>query len=84
MRSLTYYVKAIELCQAMEKAGLASLKMPEHNIFLSSKIPPQELDLAQEAVDVYVRLHRLMARCTRGLQWVSVSAIAWMLYQALA
>lgn len=83
MRSLNYYVKAIELCRAMEEAGLASLNMPEHNIFLSNKIPAQNLSVAKEAVGVYVRLHHLASRLTLGLKVVSAFALATLIYQNL-
>lgn len=74
MRSINYYFKAIELCRAMEEAGLASLNMPEHNIFLSNKIPEHDFLRVKEAVGVYVRIYRLGERLTTALKIVSASA----------
>lgn len=81
MRPLSYYVKALELCRAMEEAGLASLTMPERNIFLSSKIPERDLTMVVEAVGVYVRVHRLMGRMVLGLKAISVCAVISILLQ---
>ncbi len=84
MHSLNYYIKAIEFCESMEAAGVASIRMPEWNIFLSDKLAPAEKALAMEAIGVYVRVHKLMHRATRLIQAVSVVALATIAYNALA
>jgi hypothetical protein len=84
MHSLNYYIKAIEFCESMEATGLASIRMPEWNIFLSDKLAPAEKILAMEAIGVYVRVHKLMHRATLAIKGISLGLLVGIVYSAMA
>lgn len=84
MKALNYYVKALQFCDALEKFGMASIMMPEKNIFISNKLTGADRDLAIEAIGVYVRIHKVMNRIKIGLQIVSLCAIAIIAYHQFA
>lgn len=74
MRSLSYYCKAVELTDAMLKAGL--LKVEEGVYHYSCEIPAQNLAVAREAVEVYRGLQLTIGFATKAVQVFCVLAVA--------